>query len=174
MVSSEKKRKRSLRAILFEGNDSEPLGETHVLVQKRVRLEEFLMLFLAGNRELARDKELTGTVLRVFLYSVGHIDYENLISISQTDIAKELGMKQQDVSKAFRILATKGIFLEGDKQGVYRDYYLNEEYGWRGRGKTRQKRIQEGLPEKKDRTTQQGGKAAYRAKSRGNNPNEVA
>ena len=83
--------------------------------------------------ELSQDKDLKHQDIRVLLYYLGCTDFENIINVSQADIAKSLDMKSSAISRACKKLVAKGILLETGKRGRSNVYTLNAAYGWRGR-----------------------------------------
>ena len=84
---------------------------------------------------IAKDKDLQGRTLRVFLYLCGILDFENLIQIPQVEICKELDLKRSNVSLAIKILVDKDILIQGPKVGRSFAYRLNPDYGWKGKVK---------------------------------------
>ena len=82
---------------------------------------------------VAKDKEIKGETHRVLWFIGGILDFENWVQISVTEIAKELGMHQPDVSKAMKVLETKKIILRGPKVGRSYAFMLNPEFGWKGK-----------------------------------------
>ena len=84
---------------------------------------------------LAEDKDLTKHSLRVFLKMCAKLDFENWIQISQTDICNELDINKGNVSKAIKLLVSKGVLLQGPKAGRSFAYRLNPNYGWKGKVK---------------------------------------
>ena len=84
---------------------------------------------------IAKDKDLQGRTLRVFLYLCGILDFENLIQIPQIEICKELDLKRSNVSLAVKTLVDKGILIQGPKVGRSFAYRLNPDYGWKGKVK---------------------------------------
>lgn len=84
---------------------------------------------------LAEDPDLTKHSLRVLLKMCARLDFENWIQISQTDICKELNINKGNVSKAIKLLVSKGILLQGPKLGRSFAYRLNPNYGWKGKVK---------------------------------------
>ena len=104
---------------------------------------------------IAKDKDLQGRTLRVFLYLCGILDFENLIQIPQIEICKELDLKRSNVSLAIKILVDKGILIQGPKIGRSFAYRLNPDYGWKGKVKNlneyrKELEEQEKLKTKKD------------------------
>ena len=84
---------------------------------------------------ISQDKEMTRDALRVFINICGKLDFQNLIQISQGEIAKEIDIDKYRVSKAIKLLISKGIILQGPKVGRSFAYKLNPDYGWKGKVK---------------------------------------
>ena len=107
---------------------------------------------------VAKDKDIKGETYRVLFFICARLDFENWVQISVTEIAKELGMHQPDVSKAMKVLETKEIILRGPKVGRSYAFMLNPEFGWKGKVKNldeyRKEREQEERREKKQERNQ--------------------
>jgi DNA-binding transcriptional ArsR family regulator len=84
---------------------------------------------------LAKDKDLTGETLRVLMFLMARLDFENWIQITVTEIGKELELKQPNVSRAILLLEEKGIILRGPKVGRSYAFRLNPYFGWKGKVK---------------------------------------
>jgi hypothetical protein len=84
---------------------------------------------------LAQDKSLGADDFRVFFGLIAHIDYENLLVLNQSDLARELSMQRQNVQRSIKRLIGVGAILEGPKIGVNRSYRFNPQFGWKGTGK---------------------------------------
>lgn len=84
---------------------------------------------------VAKDKDIKGETYRVLFFICARLDFENWVQISVTEIAKELGMHQPDVSKAMKVLETKEIILRGPKVGRSYAFMLNPDFGWKGKVK---------------------------------------
>jgi predicted transcriptional regulator len=84
---------------------------------------------------LASDKELTGETLRVLLFLLSRLDFENWIQIAQIEIAEKLDIRKSQISRSIKLLTNKGILLEGPKAGRSFAYRLNPDYGWKGKVK---------------------------------------
>ena len=82
---------------------------------------------------IAKDPEMTGQALRVFLYLCSRLDFENYIQIPQMEIVEELGIPKARVSKAIALLETKQILLRGPKVGRSSVFRLNPNFGWKGK-----------------------------------------
>ncbi|MGB5769819.1 MAG: hypothetical protein WBM32_08120, partial [Crocosphaera sp.] len=84
---------------------------------------------------LSEDQELTKDSLRVLLKLCAKLDFENWIQISQIDVCNQLQLNKSNVSKALKLLVSKGILLQGPKAGRSFAYRLNPNYGWKGKVK---------------------------------------
>ena len=109
-------------------------GGTLVLLPQRPRIREgWLMTFQDALKVVAADRELTATQLRVLLYSMGRLDFENYIHLSQAEIARELGVKPPNVSAAVAALVRKKILTKGPRVGRVSTLRLSPDFGWKGR-----------------------------------------
>lgn len=115
--------------------------------------ERWFMAFQDAFEEIAKDPDMTGENLRVLMYLYSKLDFENYIQQSQNDIAKALGMRKENVSRAMRTLSGKQIVMEGPRVGRSKCFRLNPNYGWKGKVRT----LQEARKEKLQ--VIQGGKA---------------
>ena len=84
---------------------------------------------------LASDRDLTKESLRVLMFLMSRLDFENWIHITQKEIAEVLGLKKQNISKAISLLEEKGIILRGPKLGRSSAFRLNPYFGWKGKVK---------------------------------------
>lgn len=84
---------------------------------------------------LAMDKELAGRPLRVLLYLLSRLDFENYIQVPQATIAEALELHKSDVTRAIQTLEAKGILLRGPKVGRSYAWRLNPTYGWKGKAR---------------------------------------
>lgn len=91
--------------------------------------------------DLLATSDLRGDDLKVLLYLLGRLDFENLIQIEQVGIASKLGLHKAAVSRSIRHLLAQGCVLEGPKIGRSRTYRLNPHYGWKGSAKEHQKAL---------------------------------
>ncbi|WP_375102229.1 replication/maintenance protein RepL (plasmid) [Paenibacillus sp. RS8] len=78
---------------------------------------------------------LTGEQMNVLFLIFGKLDFENWLRLSQTDIAKELGMHKQHVNRAMKVLVEKGVIHKGPKVGSMLTYRLDPNFGVKGRAK---------------------------------------
>lgn len=84
-------------------------------------------------KELASRKDVTGEVLRVFLYLNSRLEFENLIQVPQVEIAEDLDLNKQNVNRAIKQLEDLGIIIRGPKVGRSSSWRLNPQAGWKGK-----------------------------------------
>lgn len=84
---------------------------------------------------LATDKELAGRPLRVLLYLLARLDFENYIQVPQADISRALELHKSDVTRAVQLLEERGIIIRGPKVGRSYAWRLNPTYGWKGKAR---------------------------------------
>ena len=84
---------------------------------------------------LGIDRDLSGTDLRVFLVIIGNLGYENILNISQSELANQSGICQQDISKSIKKFVSKGYLQVIDTIGRRNIYMLNPNVLFRSRAK---------------------------------------
>lgn len=92
----------------------------------------FCLMAQNGMMKIAEDKDLTGETLRVFLYAVSKLDFENFLRLRQDDIAQGLGMQKANVSRAMKLLESKDILQRGPKIAQSYTWRMNPRYGFKG------------------------------------------
>lgn len=80
---------------------------------------------------------------RVLWALLGKLDFENLIQISQSEIASDLSMAKANVSRSIKALRERGVLLQGPKIGRSSTYRLNPDMGWKGSAKTHNQALQD-------------------------------
>lgn len=80
---------------------------------------------------------------RVLWLLIARLDFDNLIQLSQADLAQELEMDRAQVNRAMKRLVELGALLEGPKIGRSRTYRLNPAFGWKGSAKSHQSALRE-------------------------------
>ncbi len=84
---------------------------------------------------LASDRDLTKESLRVLMFLMARLDFENWIQVTQKEISEKLNIKKPNISKAVSLLEEKGIILRGPKVGRSYAFRLNPYFGWKGKVK---------------------------------------
>lgn len=85
---------------------------------------------------IADDTRFTGETLRVLLKLCAKLDFENWVNVSQADLARQMGLKPGNFSRAITKLLAEGILLKGPSVGNRKTYRLDPAYGWKGSAKT--------------------------------------
>ena len=98
-----------------------------IYVPKKIRIKGFFMGMQEGFEYLAKFK-FNGEALNVLLLLISRMDYENVIRISQSQVAQILSMKKQNVSRAMKVLRVAGVIDPGDFHAVH----LSPDIGWKG------------------------------------------
>lgn len=86
--------------------------------------------FLAMHRKVIGEEGFA-----VFCKVASRLDYENFIQINQAGLARELGMRPSNFSRAMKRLIGLEIVVKGPKVGVSQTYRLNPSVGWKGSGR---------------------------------------
>ena len=94
--------------------------------------ERFVFAFREGVQQLATDRRLVGTDLRVFLYLLSCLEWDNHIRCVQKDMGLELGISRQSVWRAMQRLVEYGILLPGPRFGHHPTYRLNTAIAYYG------------------------------------------
>lgn len=81
---------------------------------------------------IAKDQDLGLVDHRVFAALNGRLDFQNWLTISQAEVARELGLDPAQVSRSLKKLRDKRILLDGPKVGRARSFRLNPSFGWKG------------------------------------------
>lgn len=82
---------------------------------------------------ISSQKGLTGETLRVFLKLLSCLDFNNFIRVSQSELAKEIGIPRPNVTKAIKKLQEFDIIREGARAGLSKTYRLNPSVGHKGK-----------------------------------------
>ncbi|MGK7882281.1 MAG: MarR family transcriptional regulator [Crocosphaera sp.] len=102
---------------------------------KKYLKDDHLRCFSQEAIALGIDRDLSGTDLRVFLIIIGNLGYENILNISQKQLADQSGICQQDISKSLKKLISKGYLEIIDKIGRRNVYMFNPNVAFRSRAK---------------------------------------
>lgn len=122
-------RERECTALL--GEDNEVTG--YILKNRINRLGvHWVATFQDGMAWLAKQDDITGEQLRVFLYLVSRLDFDNYLKVPQKDISEDLNLHKSNVSKAIKKLVEKDIITVGPMAGHSKTYRLNPRIAHRG------------------------------------------
>ena len=101
---------------------------------KQKKKNGWCRMFQIKLEEVAKDKDLRGMPLSVYLLMISKVDYDNVCRFPQILIADELGTTAQYVSKSIRLLKQKNIISEVKERGtLVKVYSFNEDYIIKGK-----------------------------------------
>ena len=111
------------------------------LIRRKWQGADFFIGFQSGFIALAKmrvDKEqkkgVGAEAKNVLLFLLGKMEYENQVSVSQIEIARELGMKKQNVSRAIKALIEGGVLKVEDPLRKRRlRLKIDDQYAWKGK-----------------------------------------
>ena len=79
------------------------------------------------------DMNLPNEQYRVFLKLLGKVDFENYLTVSQTELSEELNIKQPHIARAIKGLCELNIIVEGPRAGLNKTYRLNPYIAHKGK-----------------------------------------
>jgi DNA-binding transcriptional ArsR family regulator len=160
-------REIGLAGFYYDKETGDVVGDFGARPPRRTKLKNFTMLFHEASEKLARNETLGTEAFRVFLFAISYIDFDHRINLTQADIARELGLKQPNVNRAFKLLVEEGILEEVDKIGTAKIYRLAPEYGNKGRARNYQEKLQKSSKSRNERLPQKESKLPSSSKSKG-------
>lgn len=107
--------------------------------QKKIVGEPFMLMFQNALIEVSKNRALTGMDRRVLLYLIGVMEYENLVRLTQRQIAEELQTSQQEVCKSIQKLYDEGYVSIDEIYGKAYIYKVSEDLVWKGKTENREK-----------------------------------
>ena len=78
------------------------------------------------------NKGISRCSLRIFLFLLKIMEYENKITVTQVWIAKQLGIHESDVSRSFKYLVENGLLFKEIDEFDRKFYRVNPDICWRG------------------------------------------
>lgn len=80
---------------------------------------------------------------RVLMALLQRLDFNNLIQVSQADLARQLEMDRSQVNRAIKRLIELKAVLPGPRIGMLMSYRLNPSFGWKGSAKSHNEALRE-------------------------------
>lgn len=121
------------RVKLLDSETGEVIDDGQViLVPRRIKMKEDWFMAMQSGLEMLAKKKLRGESMRVLLYLMSQMEFENYMRPTLNEIAESLEMQRGNVSRAIRELKTKGVLINGEHESLR----LESSYGWRGKVKT--------------------------------------
>jgi DNA-binding phage protein len=79
------------------------------------------------------NKTITGADMGVLMIALSRMDMENYVFLNQSQIARDCGMKRQNISRSINKAVKLGLLLKGDKMGALQSYRFNAHWVWKGK-----------------------------------------
>lgn len=96
--------------------------------------EPHLVMFQAGLLDVALQKNFKWQNLRVLLYLVGVIGFENeWRQLNQREVGDKLAMRRNHVNASIQKLVKAGIVVRGTRLGSGHVYRMNPYFGYKGK-----------------------------------------
>lgn len=135
------------RVVLTDTKTGKNIVPAITLIRQKWKGESFFIGFQSGFIEIAKmkidaakKKRVGAEAKNVLLFLLGTIEYENEVTVSQIEIARELAMKKQNVSRAIKALIEEGVLKVKDPLRKRRlRMTLSDKYVWKGKLNTLQK-----------------------------------
>ena len=87
----------------------------YVVPKRKNGFQQGWLAMAQNGAEILAQSDLGANDFKVLMKLLSVLDYENLIQVSQADIARELDMHRQHVQRSIKRLIQLGIILEGVK-----------------------------------------------------------
>lgn len=121
--------KAPTRIKLLDGDTGEVIDEgSMVYVPKRIRIKEGWFMAMQDGLEMLAREPVRGETMRVLLYLMSQMEFENYVRPTVKEIGEALSMKRPNVSRAIRQLRDRRILIDG----AHGSLRLESSYGWRG------------------------------------------
>ncbi|MDJ0511676.1 MAG: replication/maintenance protein RepL [Crocosphaera sp.] len=102
---------------------------------KRYLKDEYVRFFQDEIITTANDRDLNGTDLRVLMTILGNLDYDNKLILSHAKLGRQIGIKQQEVTKSFKKLLNKGYLEITGTIGRQNIYMFNPNVAFKSKAK---------------------------------------
>lgn len=111
------------------------MAKTVVTPIKALSKNPHIRTFCDGLTRLATDKGLNLTDKNVLLYIAGIIDYENVLDISQAELAEQLRTNQAEISRSIKKLCELDYLRVIGRVGRQNIYKLSPYFAFKSRAK---------------------------------------
>lgn len=128
---------KPIRTALINMDTGEPIEGTPIMPRaptvKHFK-RDYIIMFQEALAMAVKDPTVKMEELRVYLFVASEVAMGNWLHMSQKEIGEQLGMKQSNVSKAFKSLTARGWLETSVQLGKSKAYRLSPDNGWRGAG----------------------------------------
>ena len=111
------------------------MAKTVVTPIKMLTDKPHVRVFSDGLGRLAVDRKLTPTDKNVLLFLISIMEYENILNVTQKELAEKLGIDAAEVSRSIKRLIENAYLRIVDKSGRQNIYQLNPHIGFKSRAK---------------------------------------
>lgn len=121
------------RVKLLDSDTGEVIDDGQVIyVPRKIKMKEDWFMAMQSGLEMLAKRKLRGESMRVLLYLMSQMEFENYVRPTLNEIASALEMQRGNVSRAIRELRAAGILINGEHESLR----LESSYGWRGKVKS--------------------------------------
>lgn len=110
-----------------------------LVVSRRKAALPYERCFIMNQDEMLKTMagaNLGSEAYRVFFALCSKLDFENLIAVSQTELAQQINMTKQNFYRGVKRLVSEGVLEDGPTLSGRRTFRLNPRYGWKGKTST--------------------------------------
>lgn len=126
-------KKELQRVKLLDSDTGEVIDDGQVVyVPRRIKMKEDWFMAMQSGLEWLAKKKLRGESMRVLLYLMSQMEFENYVRPTLNEIAEALQMQRGNVSRAIRELRAAGVLINGEHESLR----LESSFGWRGKVKS--------------------------------------
>lgn len=121
------------RVKLLDSDTGEVIDDGQVIyVPRKIKMKEDWFMAMQSGFEMLAKKKLRGESMRVLLYLMSQMEFENYVRPTLNEISEALQIQRGNVSRAIRELRAAGVLINGDHESLR----LEASYGWRGKVRT--------------------------------------
>ena len=119
---------RELSALYYDPSNPPIIGQKRKHLPKKM---EWTIVTREGLGNFLEDESLKGVDWRVLMTIIGNVEFENIITPNQTQLAKKLKISQGALSRSLKKLVEARAIIPIQKQGVQTQYRLNPSIGFK-------------------------------------------
>lgn len=102
-----------------ENLEQEQKAIVHISKEKMVPQTPFVFLFAENFESILAKHKLTGFCCRLIMKMISRMQYGNMVSLTQTALASEMGVKKQQVNEAYSRLLEVGILVKDQHGAIF-------------------------------------------------------
>ena len=125
---------RELSALYYDPSNPPIIGQKRKHLPKKIEFPkkmEWTIVTREGLGNFLEDESLKGVDWRVLMTIIGNVEFENIITPNQTQLAKKLKISQGALSRSLKKLVEARAIIPIQKQRVQTQYRLNPSIGFK-------------------------------------------